>query len=207
MPLKITTKPLLLETLKIENGVITNLPYHQARCDRSRHAIYGTTQTLELQTQIIPPPTGVYRCRVLYAQRIHSIEYIPYIPPKFSSLKIITSDIDYPYKYANRDALNTLLSAHETYDDIIITKEGYLTDTSIANIAFYDGKRWLTPQKPLLQGTMRQKLIDEGFLQPKQIKEEEIPNYSHVALMNAMLGFKILNDITIYDNKGKCYDY
>lgn len=122
-------------------------------------------------------------------------------------MKIISAKVDYPYKYANRDCLNSLLDSADTYDEILIEKEGYLTDTSIANIAFYDGKQWVTPKNPLLKGTMRQKLIDEGFLRTKQIRADEISDYTQVALMNAMLGFKIVKNISITDDKGKQHDY
>ena len=51
---------------------------------------------------------------------------------------------------------------------------------------------------------MRAKLIDEGFLHTKQIKKEDLQSYSHVGLMNAMIGFKILNIDTIQNIiKGK----
>ena len=85
-----------------------------------------------------------------------------------------------------------LLSAHSDVDEILIEKDGYLTDTSIANIAFYDGEQWVTPAIPLLKGTMRQKLLDEGFLQTRNIKKEELTHYTQVALTNAMIGFKNL---------------
>jgi 4-amino-4-deoxychorismate lyase len=119
-------------------------------------------------------------------------------------LKIISSDIEYSLKYANRDALNALLQSNKEVDEVIIEKNGYLTDTTISNIAFFDGKHWVTPEKPLLEGTMRAKLINEGFLHTKQIKKEDLQSYSYVALMNAMIGFKILNIDTIQNIiKGK----
>jgi 4-amino-4-deoxychorismate lyase len=119
-------------------------------------------------------------------------------------LRIVPSDIEYSLKYANRDALNALLESNKDVDEVIIEKNGYLTDTTISNIAFFDGKQWMTPEKPLLEGTMRAKLIDEGFLKTKQIKKEDLQNYSQVGLMNAMIGFKILNIDTIQNIiKGK----
>jgi len=187
----------LLETIKIEDGEVSNLSYHQARCDESRKALFNSTDTLDLSSLIQAPPKGLYRCRILYDEKIHSIEYIPYIPKEIHTLKIISSNLEYDYKYANRDALNKLLQTHTDADDILIEKEGYLTDTTIANIAFYDGKQWFTPEKPLLKGTMRAKLLDEGFLHTRKIKKEEITDYTHVALMNAMIGFKIINPINI----------
>jgi len=197
---------LLLETIKIENGIIYNLFYHQKRCDLSRKELYGSNcNTLLLEEYIHPPQKGLYRCRIIYGKHIQSIEYIPYTPKWISSLKIVPSSLDYHLKYANRDAIN-LLSSQTKTDDILIEKNGYLTDTSIANIAFYDGQQWFTPTYPLLKGTMRQKLIDEGFLKTRNIKKEELNQYTQVALINAMIGFKILNDIKIlykssqYDN-------
>ena len=41
------------------------------------------------------------------------------------------------------------------------------------------------------------KLLDEGFLHTRKIKKEDLKNYTQVALMNAMIGFKILNNFTI----------
>jgi len=188
---------LLLETIKIEDGNIENLFYHQKRFDKSRNELFELRDKLELSSIIEAPQKGLYRCRILYDQEIHSIEYIPYKPKNIEKLKIITSNINYDYKYADREMFNTLLQTHSEYDEIIIEKDGYLTDTTISNIAFYDGLRWITPTKPLLEGTMRAKLLDEGFLQTKTIRKEDLKNYSQIALMNSMIGFKILNDFTI----------
>ena len=191
------TSTLLLETIKIENGEVSNLSYHQARCDESRKALLHSTDRLDLSSFIQAPPKGLYRCRILYNEKIHSVEYILYSPKEIHRLKIISSDLEYDHKYANRDTLNKLIQAHPEADDVLIEKHGYLTDTTISNIAFYDGKQWFTPEKPLLRGTMRAKLLDEGFLNTRKIKKEEISDYTHVALMNAMIGFKILNNFSI----------
>ncbi len=189
---------LLLETIKIEEGEIANLPYHQDRCDQSRQTLFQSSNRLLLSSIIQPPQIGLYRCRILYAEELHSVKYIPYVPKEINSLKIVTSQIDYPLKYANRDALNALLEANKDVDEVIIEKEGYLTDITIANIAFYDGEQWFTPENPLLKGTMRAKLIDEGFLQKREIRKKDLDNYTQVALINAMIGFKILNHFNIH---------
>ena len=193
----ITQKPLLLETIKSDGGVIHNLSYHQKRCDTSRQILYHSENTLDLHAVIKPPLTASYRCRIVYGESIQSIEYIPYIPKAVQHLKIIPSSLEYHLKYANRNEINTLFNQKGDADDIIIEKNGYLTDTSIANIAFYDGENWFTPATPLLKGTMRQKLIDEGILHTRNIKKEELSDYTQVALMNAMIGFEILNHFNI----------
>jgi len=189
---------LLLETIRIEDGKVHNLSYHQQRCNQSRQTLFGSKDTLDLSSQIEVPKKGLYRCRIVYGEELNSIEYIPYTPKNIHSLKIVSSDIQYAHKYANREALNALLISHPNVDEVIIEQEGVLTDTTIANIAFYDGKRWVTPKKPLLQGTMRAKLIDEGFLETTDISKDELHKYTHVALMNAMIGFTILNHFNIH---------
>jgi len=182
----------LLETIKIQDGKIFNLEYHQQRCDFSRHALFACDEPLDLDSLITAPQKGLFRCRIVYDKKLHKIEYIPYQSKEIQTLQLVSSNIEYTHKYENRDALNSLVKKYSHADDILIEKEGFIRDTSIANIAFYNGEKWLTPQNPLLRGTMRQKLLDEGFLEEKAIKKEEIPLYSHVALMNAMIGFKIL---------------
>jgi len=187
----------LLETIKIENGEIFNLSYHQERLDRSRKALFSLENKLALAPLLEAPKNGLYRCRIIYGHKIDSIEYIPYTPKKIRCLKIVTSAIDYSYKYEERKELELLLSDEKNCDEVLIEKNGYLTDTTVANIAFYDKGTWFTPKQPLLKGTMRQKLIDEGFLKTKEIKKEDLMQFSKVALMNAMIGFKIIKSITI----------
>jgi len=188
---------LLLETIKIEDGNIENLSYHQIRFNKSRRELFNITDKTDLASFIKAPQKGLYRCRIVYNKEIHTVEYIPYIPKDIKKLKIVTSDINYNYKYTNRKELNTLLEKESGFDEIIIEKDGYLTDTTIANIAFYNGDKWFTPIQTLLDGTMRAKLLDEGFLHLKDIKREDLKNYSQIALMNSMIGFKILNDFNI----------
>lgn len=190
--------PTLLETIKCEDGIIDNLTYHQERLERSRRELFGFTDPLELSSILKPPSHGLYRCRVLYSKTIESVEYIPYTPKLFNTLQIVASSITYDYKYANRRELESLLHTYPHADDIIIEKNGLITDTTIANLAFFDGEKWVTPKEPLLQGTMRAKLIDEGFLHTETIRSEQISSYEQVALINAMLGFKIIKPTILH---------
>ena len=188
----------LLETIRVEGGKAHNLPYHQARFDRSRKALFGTDTPVDLQKHIDPPKEGLYRCRILYAEDIESVEYLPYTPKPVNRLKVVRDDtLEYRYKYADRTPLDALLEAHPDADEIIIEQNGLLTDTTIANIAFYDGSRWLTPKTPLLEGTMRASLIESGKLRKADIRVHDLAGYTHVALINAMIGFKILKEVTI----------
>ncbi|HEO98586.1 MAG: aminotransferase class IV [Campylobacterales bacterium] len=188
---------LLLETIKCEGGALHHLAYHQKRVDRSRKELFGLTDTLDLASLPKPPDHRLYRCRVLYAKKIESVEYIPYIPKEIKTLKVVPAEIDYHCKFADRSQLDKLLRENPDADDIIIEKAGLVTDTTIANIAFFDGKQWITPKKPLLEGTMRAYLLDQNFLREEDIPSSLLDRFEKVALMNAMLGFKVLNDIKI----------
>jgi len=185
--------PLLLETIKIAEGNVCNLSYHQTRCNQSRLLLFGTDEPLDLSKRITEIPSqGIFRCRILYDRVFRKIEYLPYTPKEVQRLKVVSSEIDYSHKYAKRDRLTALLQTHRDVDEVLIEKEGLLTDTTIANIAFYREGRWYTPETPLLKGTMRAKLLEKGFLSTRVIQKKELHRYTHIALMNAMMGFNIL---------------
>lgn len=139
-----------------------------------------------------PPQIGAYRCKIVYGDEIVSVEYTPYIKREIKRLKVVSSDISYDFKYLDRREIDALYAAKGDCDDVLISKNGLLRDTSIANIALLKNNRWLTPSEPLLAGTMRQKLIDTGFLTEAEISIAEIGGFEAVAIMNALRGFEPL---------------
>ena len=64
-----------------------------------------------------------------------------------------------------------------------------------------DNGIWVTPKKPLLYGIIRAKMIDNNLLIPKNIDIREINKYSAFAIMNAMVGFKIIKNPSIRRKK------
>lgn len=188
---------LLLETIRINNGQIENIEYHQQRCDNSRKILFGNILPLDLASNIIAPPKGLIRCRILYDTTIKTVEYVPYVPKDLKTFTIVKSDVDYSHKFADRSILENLKTQYPQSDEIIIEKDGYLTDTTISNIAFLKDREWITPSNPLLSGTMRAKLLKEGFLKEKLIRKEELSSFQGFALINAMIGFAPINDFNI----------
>lgn len=180
---------LLFETLRCENGVVAHLDYHQKRLASSLQCL-GSKTRFDLQALITPPKIGVYRCRFVYDEDSYRIEFHPYTSSRISALQLIREDtVHYPLKYTHRDALNALFERRDACDDVLIVKEGILKDTTIANIALRIDGQWFTPQTPLLYGTTRARLIDEGLLLPAVLTPDDIPNAQKVAIMNAMVGF------------------
>ncbi len=181
----------LLETIKVENGKLVNLPCHQERMDRARCEFLGLKDSLLLETILDVPEyaeKGVYKCRVSYGASIGIIEFIHHIPKRVKTLKlIIDNEIDYTYKYSDRSHLQRLLSLKGNCDDILIAKNGLISDTSFSNIVFSNGKNWFTPDQPLLKGTKRGTLLKTGKIKSKRIKTDDIQKYSTFALINALM--------------------
>lgn len=181
---------LLLETIRIENGTPVNLGYHQRRVDRSRKALFGTTGGLDLLSMVPHDLSakGIYKWRIVYGRRVTSIKVEPYVPKKVRSLQMVRNDsIEYPFKYADRSAFEHMLRDRGSCDDILVIRNGLVTDTSYANVAFFDGKNWLTPKAPLLRGTCRERLLETGIIVEAEIREAEVSRFVSVTLINAML--------------------
>ncbi len=183
---------MLFETICIQNGSIQHLSYHQARFERSRSALFGDEcEPLDLGAIIRPPTgTGILKCRVVYGREILDVEYQTYTPRRIRRLKMVESSLGYSHKFTDREALDELFERRGSADDILIVRDGLVTDTSIANIAFFNGRTWVTPKRPLLRGTTRERLLKSGFLIPRDIRVSEIGTFQKFALLNAMVGFE-----------------
>jgi 4-amino-4-deoxychorismate lyase len=185
----------------MQDGVLQNLNFHNLRLNHSRKSLYKSTDDIDLEHVIKIPPTciqGLYKCRVVYSKEVKSIDFEPYKPHAVKSLRLIEDNkISYDYKYTNRGSLNQLLTKRERFDEIIIVKNGYITDTSYSNIIFFDGIKWLTPSTPLLRGTMRSFLIENNLLSETEIKVADLKSFKKARLINAMLPFELGKDIKI----------
>jgi 4-amino-4-deoxychorismate lyase len=189
---------LLLETMRVENGRILHLDYHNRRFNASRNALFGGTAggkaiPAEDLSMLIRIPgdmgPGTQRCRVLYRQEIEKVEFLPVQSRMVRSLKLVVADdLDYSFKYADRKALESLLAKRRGCDEILIVKNGYLTDTSVSNIVFLqaDGS-WVTPDTPLLNGTMRMYLLETGYITEAAIRPEDLPAFTGAKMINCMI--------------------
>ncbi len=192
----------LLETIRCENGQPAHLSYHQQRVDISLQKL-GHTPHLDLASLINVPDDTLYRCRIIYDESSAHIEYIPYHKRVIHKLQAIQADnLEYALKYADREELDRLFAQKDDADDILIIQNDRVTDTTIANIAFYDGTQWLTPKHPLLKGTTRARLLDENKLIEKNIYLDDLPKFTHFALLNAMIGFDEIKNGIIAPIKG-----
>ena len=192
----------LVESIKIENGNMLNVGFHNERMIRSLYGIFGVKKEPDIEKLIVVPEfakTGVYKCRLIYDDKSSHVEFIPYIIKPVRSLKlIIDENICYPYKYVERDNLNRLMDLRGDCDDILIVKNGMVTDSSYANVVFSDSAgKCVTPATFLLPGIMRASLLSRGLLMEVSISSSDIKKYTEVKLINAMFGLDDTQPIPI----------
>jgi len=186
-------KKLLLETIRCEGGRLCNLEWHRDRMSRSRRILFGLEEPLCLAHIPIPLQAGegAFKCRLLYDTQIRKVEFIPYRIRHVEKLKLVMADgLEYGHKYAGRAAIQALFRQRGAADDILMVKNGLLTDTSYANIALFDGSAWHTPAAPLLPGTRRAALVAAGRLALADIAPGSLSGFKEVRLINAMMGLE-----------------
>jgi 4-amino-4-deoxychorismate lyase len=186
--------PLCIETIRLADGQLSNLLYHNERLNRTRLACFGATKKWDL-SQLIDIPQeatqGLYKCRVTYGRELEKIEFEAYQPRVIKSLLLVVDDaIEYGFKFQNRVALQHNFEKRGKADDVLMVKEGLITDTSYANVVFWDGSQWVTPDRPLLKGTKRAQLLRDGVIVEQKIRVEDLVAFIHVRLINAMLDFE-----------------
>ncbi|MBK7173045.1 MAG: aminotransferase class IV [Bacteroidales bacterium] len=184
---------LLFETIRIEEGVVQNIEYHNQRFLKARKHFFRMDNIQDLSPLIHCPDqfkTGRIKCRIDYADKIYGIQFEPYKPRIIRSLKLVESaGTHYAYKYSDRAVFDRLKQGIPE-DDILITRKGFLTDISFANIALKEGDQWFTPSNPLLEGTRREALLISGKLKKREIYYTDLEKFTEIRIINAMLDLK-----------------
>lgn len=182
------------ETIKCDDFEIYNLEYHNKRVADT------IGMNIDLNEYIYPTSNKLLKCKITYNDyEVVNVEYSEYKKREIKSFKIVSSQIiSYSKKYTNREELDVLFAKKESADEVMIFKDNLLTDTTIANIAIFDGDFWITPAKPLLKGTCRAKLLEEKKIIEKDITLEMLQKAKKIALLNAMIGFDEIEDYSLF---------
>ena len=181
----------LIESIRLYNGVFSRLGLHQRRIDRSCAHLFYQKPNWNLEKILKDsdfPAKGLYKCRIVYDSIAFEFEYEPYQPKLIQSLRLVESnEISYDHKYEDRSKINELLNLRDSQDDILIVKNGFITDTSFANVVFQKNNEWFTTDSPLLRGTMRHLLLDSGVISLTSIRKNDIADFENFKLINSML--------------------
>jgi 4-amino-4-deoxychorismate lyase len=182
---------LLLESIYLKDGVLRNLAYHEARMRDSLDVVFNSSQSIDISVLNYKslPTTGLHKVRVVYDTQIRSVEIVPYEIRPVKSLKLVyANDVSYDHKFLDRTRLESLYSNRANADDILIVKNGLITDSFYANVIFKKAEKWFAPKSYLLKGTMRESLLDKGLVKEEVITIDNYREYESCKLINSMLG-------------------
>jgi 4-amino-4-deoxychorismate lyase len=206
---------LLFESIKIENRLVCNIEWHLQRIKDSLEHVFGCS------IPFVPPgeknnngtspffiaeilsdmelPDGIHKCRMTYTLGIIDIQITPYVFPHSQTYRLVECNgLNYDHKYADRLDIEELFGKRQDADDIIIVKNGCITDSSTANLVFYDGERYVTPDTPLLEGTHRARLLHHGNIVSERITPADLVKFQSFCTINAMSkeGFDAMKPIS-----------
>jgi len=129
---------------------------------------------------------GRYKLRILYSENNIEHSVSEYKPKKIRSAAVVEcKDSEYSFKHEDRSLFSSIIN--NNYDEIIIVKKGFVTDSTFSNLAFYDSGKWFTPETFLLNGTMRQRLLADNIIHERRIAAEDIKRYEKISFINSML--------------------
>jgi 4-amino-4-deoxychorismate lyase len=183
----------IVESICIVNKQLRNIELHNQRFENACRKLFGQINS-KTPGQIISIPADIsnerYKCRLTYDGENYDYNIQSYVQRKIETLKIVhDNNIDYSVKTSNRSNLDALFKKRGTCDDIIIIKNGLVTDTWAANIILLDGDEWITPSTPLLNGVQREYLLSTGQVHERIIREEDLKKYKKMKHINAMNDF------------------
>jgi len=182
---------LFIETICYEQGRFQQIELHNERFNRTRQQFFGLQIPVQLDLLLSVPADLIaetVKCTVTYGTDIVRIDYNLYQIRPVKSLQMVVDDtIDYAFKYADRTKLNSLFNLRHQSDDILIIKNGFITDTSYANIVFKKEGKWYSPSNPLLNGTRIDRYFREGRVAPALLRPSDLPLFSEARIVNAMI--------------------
>jgi 4-amino-4-deoxychorismate lyase len=180
---------MFLETICIMNGKVQNEQAHTARMQQTAAAHRFTAPPLPDLEKMLPAAltAGRVKCRIIYHHTLAEVTFAPYLSKRIASLRLVEASPDYAFKYADRTTLLDLLRLKGDCDEILITRDGLITDTSYSNVVLSKGDRFYTPHSFLLNGTKRQQLLRSGSISERDIRAASLGEYDRIYLINAML--------------------
>lgn len=187
-----------IESIKVEDQKIFLKELHQKRMnDTFSH--FGKECKIDIYNLFLNlehDEDGLYKFRIEYdLDNNFKTQIIPYVISELDDFElVIDNDINYSFKSADRTQLQKLKDKSHA-DEIIIVKNNQITDTSYSNILFLKDKTWFTPKSYLLNGVMRQNLLQSKEIKETEITLDNIKNFTHFQLINALNDF---DDMFIY---------
>ncbi|MFC7347604.1 aminotransferase class IV [Chryseobacterium zhengzhouense] len=187
-----------IESIKVEDQELFLLEFHQKRVNET-FAHFGKEGSIDLAKifkNLEHDEDGLYKMRLIYdLDKRFRTQMIPYAIPEIQDFQLVENNsYDYSFKFEDRKELEKMKMKSKA-EEIIIVKNNHITDTSFSNILFQKGKDWFTPTTYLLNGVQRQNLLKKKKIKEAEITMQNIKEYSHFQLINALNDF---DDMFIY---------
>ena len=184
----------LFESIRVDNGQIPLLNFHQERVDLSYSTVFKKVNTYNLQECIEPflKKEGTQKCRFIYDDKKYRIEIIDYhlIEPKRIGWLKIDPNFTYPFKYYDRSFFTRIKDSYSGFNEILLVKNDMITDSTYCNLIVYAKDNWIIPQTCLLNGVERTRIISEYNFAIEPITIDEFLSAKEYKLINAMRPFE-----------------
>lgn len=187
-----------IESIKVEDQKIFLLELHQKRINQtfSHFGKEGSVDLKKIYDHLDHDEDGLFKLRLVYdLDKKVRTQMIPYAIPEIADFQLVENNsFDYSFKSEDRKELDKMKMKAKT-EEIIIVKNNHITDTSFSNLLFLKGKDWFTPSTYLLDGVQRQNLLKQKKIKETEITLQNIKQFSHFQLINALNDF---DDMFVY---------
>lgn len=187
-----------IESIKIEDQEIFLLELHQKRVNATftHFGKEGSIDIAKIFKELEHDEDGLYKLKITYdLNKNYRTQLIPYAISEIDDFQLVENNVyDYSFKFEDRKEFERMINKAKA-SEIIIVKNNHITDTSFSNLLFLKGKDWFTPTTFLLNGVQRSHLLKNKKIKEAEITLQNITEYSHFQLINAMNDF---DDMFIY---------
>ena len=187
-----------IESIKIEDQEIFLLELHQKRVNTTFSHVgkEGSIDIAKIFKDLQHDEDGLYKLKITYdLNKNYRTQLIPYAISEIDDFQLVENNgYDYSFKFEDRKEFEKMINKAKA-SEIIIVKNNHITDTSFSNLLFLKGKEWFTPTTYLLNGVQRTHLLKNKKIKEAEIMLQNITEYSHFQLINAMNDF---DDMFIY---------
>jgi para-aminobenzoate synthetase/4-amino-4-deoxychorismate lyase len=203
----------LLETMKLEDGVIVRRDRHLQRmresaayfdipfdADRINTALEGATSAEARRLRLLLSPSGVPRVESTpLSPSSHSDVFAPTsapLPVVLAKTPVSSQDVFLAHKTTNRAVYEAHAraidrKAHPDAFDVLLWNEmREVTEFTIGNVIVeIDGQRYTPPRTcGLLGGTLRAELLEQGAIRERIITLDELSSATRLWLINSVRG-------------------
>jgi para-aminobenzoate synthetase/4-amino-4-deoxychorismate lyase len=183
----------LIETMKSKDGTILYLDEHLARLQKS--ALYfNYVCNIDSILREIQKHNGMVRI-LLFKSGKFTIEYKDIVDScvnkvRISPLTVDSKSIFLYHKTTVRPYYH--VNYNEYYDELFFNEKGELTEGSRTNVVVeIDNQLWTAPVScGLLNGVMRQKMLETGECREKALGKNDICCATHIYCINSVRGKK-----------------